>query len=148
MGDVRDVFMSSPPVAGPSNQGKTFDTNTFIWDAICNGLIDMHELWFKGSKYKSNKVCERGFQTSVFLLMFCFQYQRLQLMYNISNEGDNFVVYRNAKHAESLDELTWRNARCAQQACMNCKKQENTSLCKVIDLYGDVDLRACIWCLV
>src|SRR3979490_96738 len=54
---------------------------------------------------------------------FCFQYQRLQLMYNISNEGDNFVVYRNAKHAESLDKSTWCNARCAQQACMNCKKR-------------------------
>ena len=66
MEDVRDVFMSSPPVACPSNQGKTFDTDTFIWDAICDGLINMHELWFEGSKYKSNKVCERGFQTLVF----------------------------------------------------------------------------------
>ena len=66
MGDVHDVFMSLPPVAGPSNQGKTFDTDAFIWDAICDGLIDMHEPWFEGSKYKSNKVHEWGFQTPVF----------------------------------------------------------------------------------
>ena len=50
--------MSSPPIAGPSSQGNSFDTNTFIWDAICEGLTDMHEPWIEGSKYKSDKVHE------------------------------------------------------------------------------------------
>src|SRR3979490_1075514 len=38
--------------------------------------------------------------------------------------------------------------RCVQQPCTNCKKHGNTCLQKVIDLYGDVDLGACIWCSV
>ena len=69
-------------------------------------------------------------------------------MYNISNEGDSFIVYCDAKHAEESDDLTWHNMRCVQQACTNCKKHRNMCLCKVIDIYGDVDLRACVWCLV
>src|SRR3979490_127508 len=69
-------------------------------------------------------------------------------MYNISNEGNSFVVYHNAKHAESLDNSTWHNARCAQLPYTNCKKHGNTCLQMVIDLYGDVDFRACMWCSV
>ena len=29
---------------------------------------------------------------------------------------------------------------------MTCIKRKNTCLCQIIDTYGDIDLRACIWC--
>src|SRR3979490_1859590 len=38
--------------------------------------------------------------------------------------------------------------RCVQKPSTNCKKHGNTCLQKVIDLYRDVDLGACVWCSV
>ena len=69
-------------------------------------------------------------------------------MYNISNEGDSFIVYHDAKFAGTSDDSMWHNARCVNHPCTNCKKRGNTCLHRVIDLYGDVDLRACMWCSV
>src|SRR3979490_571355 len=70
------------------------------------------------------------------------------MMYNISSAGDTFIVYHDAKLADTNDDSSWRNARAANPPCTNCKKWGNTCLCRVIDLYGDVDLGACIWCSV
>src|SRR3979490_874656 len=70
------------------------------------------------------------------------------MMYNISSTGDSFIVYHDAKLANTADDSTWHNARSANPLCTNCKKQGNTCLCRVIDLYRDVDLGACVWCLV
>src|SRR3979490_2426908 len=70
------------------------------------------------------------------------------MMYNISRTGDTFIVYRDAKLADTNDDSTWRNARSANPPCTNFKKRGNTCLRQVIDLYGDVDLGACIWCSV
>ena len=71
------------------------------------------------------------------------------MMYNISSAGDFFIVYCDAKLVDTTDDSMWRNARSANPPCTNCKKKQgNTCLCQVIDLYRDVDLGACIWCLV
>src|SRR3979490_2406418 len=70
------------------------------------------------------------------------------MMYNISSAGDTFIVYRDAKLADMNDNSTWRNARSANPPCTNCKKRGNTCLRRVIDLYGDVDRGACVWCSV
>src|SRR3979490_2532115 len=67
------------------------------------------------------------------------------MMYNISSAGDTFIVYCDAKLADTNDDSTWRNTRSANPPCTNCKKRGNTCLRRVIDLYGDVDLGACIW---
>ena len=73
------------------------------------------------------------------------QYLRLQMRYNI--DGSNvFVAYRNASLADSKDDTNWRNARASEKACATCVKQKNTCLRRVIDVYGDVDLGACVWC--
>src|SRR3979490_1700321 len=64
--------MSSPPIAGPSNQGKVFNTDNFIWEAICDGLIDMREPWVEGSRYQNDKVSERGCQNLRFCLFLFF----------------------------------------------------------------------------
>src|SRR3979490_1419301 len=70
------------------------------------------------------------------------------MMYNISSAGDTFIMYHNAKLADTNDNSTWCNVKSANPPCTNCKKRGNTCLCRVIDLYGEVDLGACIWCLV
>src|SRR3979490_2737174 len=70
------------------------------------------------------------------------------MMYNISSAGDTFIVYHDAKLTDTNDNSTWCNARSANPPCTNCKKWGNTCLRRVIDLYGDVDLGACIWCSV
>src|SRR3979490_686270 len=70
------------------------------------------------------------------------------MMYNISSKGNSFIVYRDAKLADTADDSMWRNTRSANPPCTNCKKRGNTCLRQVIDLYRDVDLRACIWCSV
>ena len=73
------------------------------------------------------------------------QYLRLQMRYNI--DGSNvFVAYRNASLADSKDDTNWHNACASEKACATCVKRKNTCLRWVIDVYGDVDLRACIWC--
>ena len=73
------------------------------------------------------------------------QYLRLQMRYNI--DGSNvFVAYRNTLLADSKDDTNWRNARASEKACATCVKQKNTCLRRVIDVYGDVDLGACVWC--
>ena len=73
------------------------------------------------------------------------QYLRLQMRYNI--DGSNiFIAYRNTSLADSEDITNWRNARASEKACMMCVKRRNTCLCRVIDIYGDVDLGVCIWC--
>ena len=72
------------------------------------------------------------------------QYLRLQMRYNI--DGSNvFVAYRNASLANSEDDTNWHNARASEKACAMCVKRKNTCLHQVIDVYGDVDLRACVW---
>src|SRR3979490_10977 len=70
------------------------------------------------------------------------------MMYNISSAGNMFIVYRDAKLADTNDDSSWRNARSANPPCTNWKKRGNTCLRRVIDLYGDVDLGACVWCSV
>ena len=73
------------------------------------------------------------------------QYLCLQMRYNI--DGSNvFVAYQNASLADSEDNTNWRNARALEKACVMCVKRKNTCLCRVIDVYSDVDLGACIWC--
>ena len=73
------------------------------------------------------------------------QYLRLQMRYNI-DRSNIFVAYRNASLADSKDDMNWRNTRASEKACAMCVKRKNTCLCWVIDVYGDVDLRACVWC--
>src|SRR3979490_1792006 len=70
------------------------------------------------------------------------------MMYNISSAGDKFIVYRDATLADTNDDSTWRNTGSANPPCTNCKKRGNTCLHWVIDLYGDVDRGACVWCSV
>ena len=73
------------------------------------------------------------------------QYLRLQMRYNI--DGSNvFVAYRNASLADSKDDTNWCNAHASEKACATCMKRKNTCLRQVIDVYGDVDLGACVWC--
>ena len=73
------------------------------------------------------------------------QYLRLQMQYNI--DGSNvFVAYQNASLADSEVDTNWRNARASKKACATCVKRKNTCLRRVIDVYGDVDLGACVWC--
>ena len=73
------------------------------------------------------------------------QYLRLQMRYNI--DGSNvFVAYQNASLADSEDDTNWHNARTSEKACATCMKRKNTCLRRVIDVYGDVDLGACVWC--
>ena len=73
------------------------------------------------------------------------QYLRLQMRYNI--DGSNvFVAYWNASLADSKDDMNWRNARASEKACAMCVKRSNMCLRRVIDVYGDVDLGACVWC--
>ena len=73
------------------------------------------------------------------------QYLHLQMRYNI--EGSNvFVAYRNASLANSEDDTNWRNTHASEKACATCVKRSNTCLRQVIDVYGDVDLRECVWC--
>ena len=67
------------------------------------------------------------------------------MRYNI--DGSNvFVAYRNASLTDSEDDTNWCNARSSKKACTTCVKRRNTCLHQVIDVYGDVDLGACIWC--
>ena len=67
------------------------------------------------------------------------------MRYNI--DGSNvFVAYHNASLTDSKDTTNWRNARASEKACVTCVKWKNTCLCRVIDAYSDVDLRACVWC--
>ena len=73
------------------------------------------------------------------------QYLRLQMRYNI-DRSNVFVAYRNASLADSEDDTNWRNARALEKACATCVKCKNTCLRQVIDIYGDVDLGACVWC--
>ena len=73
------------------------------------------------------------------------QYLRLQMRYNIDG-SDVFVAYRNASLTDSEDDSNWHNARALEKACVTCIKRKNTCLRRVIDLYGDVDLGACVWC--
>ena len=73
------------------------------------------------------------------------QYLCLQMWYNI--DGSNaFIAYRNASIADSEDNTNWRNTRASEKACTTCIKRKNTCLCRVIDMYGDIDLGACVWC--
>ena len=73
------------------------------------------------------------------------QYLRLQMRYNI-DRSNIFVAYRNASLADSEDDMNWCNARASEKACVTCVKQKNMCLHRVIDVYGDVDLGACVWC--
>ena len=74
-----------------------------------------------------------------------FRSLRLQMRYNI--DGSNvFIAYRNASLANSEDDTNWHNTRASEKAYMTCIKRKNTCLHWVIDMYGDVDLGACIWC--
>ena len=73
------------------------------------------------------------------------QYLRLQMRYNI-DRSNVFVAYWNASLADSEDDTNWRNARASEKACAMCVKRKNTCLRWVIDVYGDVDLGACVWC--
>ena len=67
------------------------------------------------------------------------------MRYNI--DGSNiFITYRNASLADSEDVTNWRNARASKKACTMCVKRRNMCLCRVIDIYGNVDLGACVWC--
>ena len=67
------------------------------------------------------------------------------MRYNI--DGSNiFVAYWNTSLADSEDDTNWRNARALEKACATCVKRKNTCLCRVIDVYGDVDLGECVWC--
>ena len=67
------------------------------------------------------------------------------MRYNI--DGSNiFVAYRNTSLADSEDNSNWCNARASEKACTTCVKRTNTCLRRVIDMYGDVDLGACVWC--
>ena len=71
------------------------------------------------------------------------QYLHLQMRYNI--DGSNvFVAYWNTSLADSEDNMNWRNARTSEKACTMCVKRSNTCLRQVIDVYGDVDLGACV----
>ena len=104
-------------------------------------VIDMWRSWIEGPKGK--KVSERGSETSGEANI--LQYLRLQMWYNI--DGSNvFVAYRNASLADSEVDTNWHNARASEKACATCVKRKNTCLHWVIDVYGDVDLGACIWC--
>ena len=67
------------------------------------------------------------------------------MRYNIDG-SDVFVAYRNASLADSEDNTNWRNARASEKACTTCVKRKNTCLRRVIDVYGDVNLGACVWC--
>ena len=67
------------------------------------------------------------------------------MRYNI--DGSNvFLAYRNALLADSEDNSNWRNVHVSEKACTTCVKRKNTCLCRVIDTYGNIDLRACVWC--
>jgi hypothetical protein len=104
-------------------------------------VIDMRRSWIEGPKGK--KVSEVFLKTSGEANV--RQYLRLQMRYNI--DGSNvFVAYRNASLADSEDDTNWRNARASEKACATCVKRKNTCLRRVIDVYGDVDLGACVWC--
>ena len=73
------------------------------------------------------------------------QYLCLQMRYNI--DGSNvFVAYWNTSLTDSEDDTNWCNARTSKKVCAMCVKRGNTCLCWVIDVYGDVDLGACVWC--
>ena len=52
----------------------------------------------------------------------------------------------NASLADSEDNTNWRNAHASERACTTCIKRKNTCLRQIIDTYGDIDLRACVWC--
>ena len=65
--------------------------------------------------------------------------------YNI-DRSNVFVAYRNASLADSKDNSNWCNARVSKKACTTCVKRKNTCLCRVIDTYSDINLRACVWC--
>ena len=67
------------------------------------------------------------------------------MRYNIDG-SDVFVAYRNASLADSEDNSNWCNARASERACTTCVKRKNTCFCRVVDVYGDVDLGACVWC--
>ena len=67
------------------------------------------------------------------------------MRYNI-DKSNVFVAYRNTLLADSEDDTNWCNACASEKVCMTCVKRKNTCLRWVIDTYGDVDLRACVWC--
>jgi hypothetical protein len=69
----------------------------------------------------------------------------LQMHYNAS-DSDIFIAYRSASLAEKNKTEGWAYVRCATRACTTCVKRGNTCLRKVVDLYGDIDLGACVWC--
>ena len=73
------------------------------------------------------------------------QYLCLQMRYNI-DRSNIFIAYQNASLTDSEDDSNWHNARASEKACMTCVKKKNTCLCWVIDMYGDINLGACIWC--
>ena len=65
--------------------------------------------------------------------------------YNI--DGSNvFIAYCNASLTDSKDDMNWRNTRASEKACVMCVKRSNMCLHRVIDVYSDVDLGACVWC--
>ena len=104
-------------------------------------VIDMQRSWIEGPKGK--KVSKQGSETLGEAN--ALQYLHLQMWYNI--DGSNiFVAYRNASLADSEDDTNWRNARASKKACATCVKRKNTCLRRVIDVYSDVDLGACVWC--
>ena len=73
------------------------------------------------------------------------QYLHLQMRYNI--DGSNiFVMYRNASLADSEDDTNWCNAHASKKVCTTCVKRKNTCLRRVINIYGNIDLGACVWC--
>ena len=104
-------------------------------------VIDMWKSWIEGPKGK--KVSKRGSETLGEADE--LQYLRLQMQYNI-DWSNIFVAYCNASLADSEDNSNWRNARASEKVCTMCIKQKNTCLRRVIDMYGNVDLRACVWC--
>ena len=104
-------------------------------------IIDMQRSWIEGPKGK--KVSKQGSETSG--KANALQYLRLQMRYNI--DGSNvFVAYWNASLANSEDNTNWRNTCASEKACATCVKRKNMCLCWVIDVYGDVDLGAYVWC--
>ena len=73
------------------------------------------------------------------------QYLCLQMRYNI-DRSNVFVAYRNASLTDSKDDTNWHNAHTLEKACATCVKRKNTCLRQVIDVYGNVNLGACVWC--
>ena len=140
---VRHQIENAKDVVEPQSEGEV-EVLAGMSTTLREGLpevIDMRRSWIEGPKGK--KVSKRGFETSGEAN--ALQYLRLQMRYNI--DGSNvFVAYRNASLADSEDDTNWHNACASEKVCATCVKRKNTCLHRVIDVYGDVDLGACIWC--